>query len=97
LKTQHTPKPWKALHLGGNKWEIVAASPHVKGMAQTIAELNGPWKPENYTANARLISAAPELLEALQYMLRNAEADGWSEMLCKPARTAIAKAEGRTP
>ena len=95
MKTQHTPEPWKARHCGGNKWEIVAASPHVKGLTQTVAELNGPWGPDNYAANARLIAAAPELLGALQYMLRNAEADGWSEMLCKPARAAIAHAEGR--
>lgn len=66
---QHTPGPWKAMRpienkFARNHWTIEAASPHVKGHAQTVCELNGPWKPENYAANARLIAAAPELLEA---------------------------------
>jgi len=43
----------------------------------------------------RLLAAAPEMLEALRYMLANAEADGWSELMLSDAKDAIAKAEGR--
>lgn len=45
-------------------------------------------------ANARLIAAAPELLDALRYMVENAEAAGWSGLMLDDAREAISKAEG---
>jgi len=43
-------------------------------------------------ANARLISAAPELLEALQGFIDGAESMGWNT---DKARAAIAKATGQ--
>jgi hypothetical protein len=42
-------------------------------------------------ANARLIAAAPDLLEALQAMLSVGQPEG----LAEKARAAIAKAEGQ--
>lgn len=45
-------------------------------------------------ANARLIAAAPELLDALKMYLKEAEGVG-SYAAEKQARAAIAKAEGR--
>lgn len=45
---------------------------------------------------AMLYAAAPELLEALRYTLRMAEAEGWSDFMLSPARAAIAKATGNT-
>jgi hypothetical protein len=42
-----------------------------------------------------LMAAAPELLDALRYMVENAEADGWSGLMLRDAKAAIAKAEGR--
>ena len=55
-------------------------------------------------ANARLISAAPELLEALEYVVRqladgdNPELDEYGDEIdpFERARAAIAKAEGRS-
>lgn len=44
--------------------------------------------------NAKLIAAAPELLEACMYLLGNAEAEGWSKFMLEDARAAIAKATG---
>lgn len=49
------------------------------------------WSEEN----ARLMAAAPELLDALRYMVENATADGWSELMLCDAIAAIARAEGR--
>ena len=48
------------------------------------------------TANARLISAAPEMYEALRYLLVQGEAQGMSEFMLADARKAVAKAEGKT-
>lgn len=48
-------------------------------------------------ANARLIAAAPDMIEALRQMVANAEADGKEYRDCyKKAVAAIAKAEGRS-
>ena len=52
----HTPGPWK--------WRADMVTSKMGNIAQ-------PWKPDKYMegdqeANARLIAAAPELLEALQ-------------------------------
>jgi hypothetical protein len=65
------------------------------GWVQEVAsvgptEADGGYGPQQ-EANARLISAAPELLEALQEMLLGADAMGWS---ATKARAAIAKATG---
>lgn len=43
-------------------------------------------------ADARLISAAPQLLQACKYLLANAEAEGFSEFMLRDARAAIAAA-----
>lgn len=49
-------------------------------------------------ADACLIAAAPELLEALKVALACHESDeGWSDDFAEGARAAIAKAEGREP
>lgn len=41
-----------------------------------------------------LMAAAPELLDALRYMVENAEAEGWSGLMLGDARAAIKKATG---
>ena len=48
-------------------------------------------------ANARLISAAPEMLEALQMLMPQEpqEADSYDRAMWKNARAAIAKATGK--
>lgn len=71
MNTKHTPGPWRAVQPESqlernNAWNIIASSPHVESLLQTVASINGPWKQANYAANARLIAACPELLVALQ-------------------------------
>ena len=69
LLKQATARPWKAnpdLNSGAhNHWTIVAKSPHVDGLAQTIADINGPWQARNYQANAQIITQAVNEYEAL--------------------------------
>lgn len=74
MKTHHTPGPWQVAPNSnspyeGNHWAITARSPHVEGKRQTVCELNGPWNEKNYSANAKLIAAAPDMAEALQQAL----------------------------
>lgn len=65
--TKHTPGPWVVIPStpqdGVNCWWVHSAT------GVDIAIVNGPQNPET-EADARLIAAAPELLEALQHILR---------------------------
>lgn len=92
MASAHTPGPW--VQNSANAEEIIAPDD-----VQVIARIPGA-KTGLYNraapANARLIAAAPDLLEAL----RAAEdwLDGWvsAEPQLAMIRAAIAKAEGRS-
>lgn len=57
MSAQHTPGPWRYVHEPGYCGELIAQD------GTTIAE----FVVEPSLDNARLIAAAPELLEYLQY------------------------------
>ncbi len=93
MNTQHTPGPWKPLKTFGGVTIILDHED------KSVAYLRGYKHP--YKANARLIAAAPELLEALAEMYAESEkamqslgipmlSADWHEK----ARAAIAKATG---
>lgn len=97
-----TPGPWvKAERLNGPWWHISSAytvgGQACKSGRQAIAAVHGESKrgsksyADMFEANARLIAAAPELLEALQGVLRVADrkTDEFDA-----AHAAIAKAIG---
>lgn len=91
--TMHTPGPW--LVTGGN------ATPCVNDL--TGRDVAWPSRGRGYPAmaNARLIAAAPELLDALRdvvsyYVVRiGGKVDTRRAAALDRARAAIAKAEGR--
>lgn len=101
-KTQHTPGPWEydtELADAGNKstpiyteapgadadlFEAVCIIPHDDITAAGYTQIK---------ANARLIAAAPDLLDALKEILDNAIVPYRGPMFDK-ARAAIAKATG---
>ena len=91
----HTAGPWTIDFDEGNGFEIYAATPATLCVCKRGQH---PRIPEVMAANARLIAAAPELLEALKLILTNT-ASGSTNHLCKRdedrARAAIAKAEGK--
>jgi hypothetical protein len=93
--TQHTPGPWHPFNAG---WITSARGP----ICAMYAMKSGNYEDDTEgLSNARLIAAAPELLEALKEL-----ADLFQDTLTgdyrpdsftfQPARAAIAKAEGRT-
>lgn len=90
----HTPGPWKVMY--GKKYPraiVRVNSTNEPGGINSIVRWNGiglPSSPEA-VANARLIAAAPDLLEALHGVLRvtDRKTDEFDA-----ARAAIAKAEG---
>lgn len=104
MANKHTPGPWlmdrNNVHTGtiatvhhclGNDWADIWSDKWMEtGMGEEVQE-----------ANARLITAAPELLEALAEALAFCEANTFggddAAALIAKARAAIAKATGNTP
>jgi hypothetical protein len=97
--TKHTPGPWEAV-----KWSCHAATTVVTGKIGprvVICECSGHGRhTDESLANARLIAAAPELLDALERMV---DVANWDEMLQSEeqhdamivkAEAAIRKAKG---
>ncbi|MBG4138622.1 hypothetical protein I4929_23835 [Pseudomonas aeruginosa] len=85
----HTPGPWVSRNnmvFGGKKCicsNVNAASPNPQNIAEDVAMS---------IANARLIAAAPELLEALQVCIEQITALCSADDVPDQARAAIAKA-----
>jgi len=62
--TTHTPGPWEINEHNESEWQIVRR--HFSGRQPEIATLD--YTGGNAEANARLIAAAPAMLEALKAM-----------------------------
>jgi hypothetical protein len=84
--SKHTPGPWNVGHEDENTGEIEVIS---DGRPYVCLVLPGAID-EVTPANARLIAAAPELLEALQRLDKN----GHTQATWEFALRAIAKATG---
>ena len=100
MSTAHTPGPWRIFvdDEGLDRCAYIDAGlPLPRNTA--IAHVFGKEGDENEiatrNANSRLIAAAPDLLEALQAIIRNQSAD-WPAMgfNLNAARAAITKAIG---
>jgi len=94
---KHTPAPWIADNGDSELWGIFQKQ-DCNGIAY-LCEPNGELLRENEAeANAHLIAAAPELLEACKQALRTLEARGvdiYSDPRYLLVKQAIAKAEGQ--
>jgi hypothetical protein len=107
---KHTPAPW--FYLKGDEWSHSVVTHHGElpdGSQSywTVASINKQREPE-HEANARLIAAAPELLQALQEMFAAERANSLEivgrdidghplnamGVARKNARAALAKATG---
>lgn len=95
---KYTPGPWYA-----NMEPGVNAPVYIKGEKGTFPivdfvygkEGDSDNNYENAKANAQLIAAAPELLEALKSLTDKCDKGGWLQEEIDQARKAIAKAEDR--
>lgn len=86
---KHTPGPWNRIKGDRNVYSAAGT------VCKTPAILGGGSAATNWEANARLIAAAPDLLEALEALLDYAES-GWDHFpdVSVNARAAIARARG---
>jgi hypothetical protein len=86
----YTPAPWNYSNTAGSHQFAV----YEQEIGQDIAIVYN--RNEHSEANARLISAAPELLEACKYVIDSAIDFGAYEREFRILSSAIAKAEVRT-
>ncbi len=94
MSTSHTPGPWAVIPTLTGALSINAAP---KVPVATVGGAGWHLGEDVAKANAALIAAAPELLAALQAMVRMAKSKAPpSEIVLRHALAAIAKAEGRS-
>ena len=93
---KHTPAPWRYHKSEHDHDFIITGSNENGGSVLPILGRTHNF-PNNNEANARLIAAAPELLEALKQTLEAMESAAFEidDPRILIAREAIAKAEGR--
>ena len=102
----HTPGPWKKSERLNGPWWHVSSGHSIDGQEcgsgrQAIACVHGESKQgakayaEMFEANARLIAAAPDLLQFARSVVSYAGSAG-DDYLADKARAAIAKAIGDT-
>ena len=93
MSAKHTPGPWE--HTG--QGDIVGKEDNGYGLGYVdVCSVYLRTVRGRTNANARLISAAPELLDALTEIVAAADGDGWKQLdaTFAAARVAIAKATG---
>ena len=95
--SNHTPGPWEAMADPGHFHTLstVHGGPVKTGAGPSqplIVQVGGMARPDEQSANTRLIAAAPEMLEALEYLLTRLDDVGDERI----AQEAIAKAKGET-
>lgn len=86
-RNTHTPGPWELHRVdtsSGDEIHDVADNAHIATV----------WKSNRAEDNAKLIAAAPELLEALEECLQWAKNQGWHQPGVDSCKAAIAKAKG---
>jgi len=98
MDAKYTPGPWTWAEDYRGLYGLEPNNPVLEYYAYEGLWFDGSTP--NQEANARLIAAAPDLLEALRDMVAVATADNWDRMstgrqiVLESARAAIAKAEG---
>ena len=99
-EAKHTPGPWHLEEMGYNSSSYYIRGSSESGDRLTIGKGAVAHIPRSTVnpmeANARLIAAAPELLEALAEIVSAADGEGWNQLdpSLSKARAAIAKATG---
>jgi len=97
VKTQHTPGPWEIDGFYQGAFEVIAPKASVtRGRLVICSRGQHELREREFQANARLIAAAPDLLEALKEFVGAVDAGTTfaDSSVVDVARAAIAKARG---
>lgn len=100
---KHTPGPWELKSdpchydtlssIEGGKSKESAFRQHPR--RELMAEVGGFADFRTQEANARIISAAPDLLDALELVISTHDNGGWPSATMVVAQAAINKAKGQ--
>ena len=100
MTTKFTPGPWyvgSGTYEGRNIYSVASVTDDEGFTYQPIVASAEDDGIDCWDANARLIAAAPDLLEALKWMVLRTEEGGYSDGKClEEARAAIARATGES-
>jgi len=92
--SEHTPGPWEIHPQFDSCYRDISAPNHI-ALARVVWRFEEEDRSPSCEANAHLIAAAPELLEALENLLKVHEGEGGTQHHAGDmARAAIAKAKG---
>lgn len=95
--SKHTPGPWYLDEVSADDWQV-NSDLHDHCLFQITPTIGVQSLTEEDKANAQLIAAAPDMLEALQSLIVcDFGANGWTEtaeQAAIKARTAVLKATG---
>lgn len=94
--SKYTPGPWTDESIDGSQWGIYGPNGESIGMAHQIRPIPEDLKQVERTANARLMAAAPCLLDALRDVMdqaRHPDYD-WPMWLIHKVNASIDKATG---
>ena len=106
-ESKHTPGPWSVLHATGRPWSITADGRDEDAGNTLLVATCDPYAEDaapgnDAEANAALIAAAPDMLEALRCIRDGVESGLYAvggrdaaEVCYEVADAALAKAEGR--
>lgn len=98
-KPKYTPGPWRCDPEGKiwseSKTELICEKVCYPKVAEVASYLSQGDSGDEGHANANLIAAAPDLLEALKDLVSQIEDGSWNDILTGQAEDAIDKAEGR--
>lgn len=93
MDTKHSAAPWTVSEHKGVLYVDTPAQPFLPGYERIDTFTVGPDTAKN-RANAQLIAAAPELLQACRLALSSLQAAGFANATVTLCEAAIAKAEG---
>jgi hypothetical protein len=91
--SNHTPGPWEIKRHFDPGYKNISAQKHT-ALAQVVWCMEDEDRSPSCEANAHLIAAAPELLEALEALVLDESKEYIPTRLWDVARSAIAKAKG---
>ena len=100
MTTKHTPGPWyvgSGTYEGRNIYSVASVTDDEGFTYQPVVASAEDDGIKCWDASARLIAAAPALLEALKWMVLRTEEGGYPDGKClEEARAAIARATGES-
>lgn len=92
MNTKHTPGPWTVSPVERYPRTVRVIDEHKNSKTICIANGSPSFKEGEPEANAKLIAAAPQLLESVKQFVWNWENDIWTDADIEVAIAAIKKA-----